>query len=70
MESLTVSNQNIVNLAQSNTDRRMKRRNGLNQFQFEQQIKNANLTTLQLTMTDLSIADTDDSMTDQLEESE
>ena len=65
MENLTVANQSIVNIAKpNNSNLRFKRRNGLNQFQFQQQLKNANMTSLECTMTDLSLAE-NDSMTDQ-----
>ena len=67
MESLTVSNQNMANLAKPNglnNNLRLKRRNGINQFQFEQQIMNARLKSLESTMADMNMAD-DDSILDQ-----
>ena len=63
MESLTaaVANQNIDLAKPSgiNHDLRFKRRNGINQFQFHQQLMNARMSNLQLSISDLAIADSD-----------
>ena len=60
MESLNVVNQSIAKPSGVNNDLRFKRRNGINQFQFEQQMMSAKLNSLQSDLSDLIIDQSDE----------